>query len=420
MSLNFRMQRTPMKTLTRLPLIFLAISLTIGLSLPASGGQVITLQVTAEQANIREKPDIMSPVLKQLVTGAVLEAEKKEGEWYEVRVDLDMGGTAVGYVHESLVRVVSGAPTEARPTPKPVKEPPPEEVKAQPVEPRETARPPAPAPRRPKPSSTRPEYPTPRGEGGDRGSISLFYGERYAVVGDLNDGAKGLAESFASQLGVAGTNNVGAVHFGPAFGAEYRHPLARGLDAAVGAGYFSAERSTSVGFDGQPATTLFLTTPGVSAFPVNLSLVFYPLPGIFVKAGAELAFAHCEYLYRFEAHSIAREWRGKANAIGLGFALAGGLEWRLSGPVSVLAEAGYRKLRMGSLDGEEIFSETGKTDVVTDGSLYFSRSMVPGGASVAGVFIRPAIPGGDGVIEARKAELSLSGLSLRVGLKIDF
>jgi hypothetical protein len=389
-----------MRFCRRSTVILLALVMAPGLVPYMRGAQVITLQVTAEQANIREKPNIMSPVLKQLVTGAVLEAEKKEGEWYEVRVDLDTGGTVIGYVHESLVRVVSGAPAEARPAPKVVKE---------------TPKPPAPAP-----VPRQPEYRTPRVEPAGRGSISLFYGERYAVVGDLNDGAKGQADSFASQLGVNRSNDVGSVHFGRTFGAEYRHPLARGLDAAIGAGYFSAKRSTSVGFEGRPPTTLFLTTPSVRAFPVNLSLVFYPLPGIFVKAGAELAFAHCEYLYRFEEGGTFREWQGKANAIGLGYALAGGLEWRVTGPVSVLAEAGYRNIRVGGLDGEEIYRESGKTDVTTTGTLYFSRSVVPGGSSVAGVFIRSVIPGGTGVVEARKAELSLSGLSLRAGLKIEF
>ena len=386
------------------------------------GAQVITLQVTAEQANIREKPDIMSAVLKQVVTGAVLEAQKKEGEWYEVRVDLDTGGTAIGYVHESLVRVVAGAPAEARPAPKVVKQPPPEEVRPRPAEPKEKPKtPPAePAPRRPEPSTTAPESRAAREPAAGRASVSLWYGGRYAVVGDLNDGAKGMADYFASQLGVKKSNDVGAVHFGRSFGAEYRHPLVGGFAAAVGAGYFSAERSSTIGYEGRPTTTRFLTTPRVRAVPINLSLVFSPAFGIYVKAGAELAFAHCEYLYRFEDGSASREWSGKANAIGLGYALAGGLDREVAGPVSVFAEAGYRKLRVGGLDGEEIYRESGKTDVATQGDLYFSRTVVPGGSSVAGVFIRPAMPGGTNVVEARKAELSLSGLSLRVGLKVEF
>ncbi|OGD18077.1 MAG: hypothetical protein A2W03_14500 [Candidatus Aminicenantes bacterium RBG_16_63_16] len=402
--------------------ILIAILLAPGFVPRMPGAQVITLQVTAEQANIRERPDIMSAVLKQVVTGAILEAQKKEAEWYEVRVDLDAGGTVIGYVHESLVRVVAGAPAEARPAPKVVKEPPPEEVRPRPAEPEEKPKtPPAePAPRRPEPSTTAPESRTAWEPAAGRASVSLWYGGRYAVVGDLNDGAEGMADYFASQLGVKKSSDVGSVHFGRSFGAEYRRPLVGGLAAAVGAGYFSAERSSTLGYEGRPTTTRFLTTPSVRAIPVSLSLLFYPVPGIYVKAGAELAFAHCEYLYRFEDGAASREWEGKANAIGLGYELAGGLERVVAGRVSVFAEAGYRKLRVGGLEGEEIYRESGKTDVATEGNLYFSRSAVPGGSTVAEVLIQPAIPGGTGVVEARKAELSLSGLSLRIGLKIEF
>jgi hypothetical protein len=381
------------------------------------GAQLITLQVTAEQANIREKPDLTSPVVKQVVVGAVLEAEKKEGEWYEVRVDLDTGGTAVGYVHESLVRVVAGGPAKAAPAAKTVKEPPPGEVKAPPAEAKEPTKP---APQQSEPSAKPPESGAPEKKPEVRRSVSLWFGGRYAMVGDLNDGAAGMADYFASRLGADKSNDVSSVHVGSAFGAEYRHPLTGGVDVAVGAGYFSAEQSSTINFKDQPTTTRYMTTPGVSAIPVSLSLVFHLTPRLYVKAGAELAFAHCEYLYRFEEGGAVQEWQGSADAVGIGLALAAGYELHLSGTVSVFAEAGYRKLQLNSLDGEEIYRESGKTDVTTKGTLYFSRSALPDGSTFAAVFIHPDFPGGTGVVEARKAELSLSGTSLHVGLRVQF
>jgi hypothetical protein len=409
-----------MKTSRRLSGVLLGLLLASCLLSSSPASDVITLQVTAEQANIREKPDIMSPVLQQVATGGILEAERKEGEWYAVRVDLDTGGTVIGYVHESLVRVVGGTPATTRPTPKVVKEPPQEEVKALPAEPKETPKPPPPVPAAPKPAPEQRMGRPSRESENPRASLTLWYGGRYAVVGDLNDGAKGMSDFFASQLGVKKSADVGSVHLGRFFGAEYRHPLVRGLDVAIGAEYFSAERASTVNFEGRPATTLFQTTPSVRVIPVSLSLVFYPVSNIYVKAGADLAIAHCEYLYRFEEGDNFREWQGKANAIGLGYALAAGMEWRVAGPVSVLAEAGYRRTRVGGLDGEEIYRESGKTDVQTKGTLYFFREAASASLTVPQVFIRAAIPAGAGVVEARKAELSLSGLSLRVGLKVAF
>ncbi len=410
MAVNSGKAQSSMKFCRRSAGVLTLLLLAPGTVLVMNGAQVVTLQVTAEQANIREKPDIMSPVLKQLVTGAVLEAERKEGEWYAVRVDLDTGGTVIGYVHESLVRVVQGAPAETKAPPKAPKEPVPGEVKPPPAGPK-----PAPIP-----ASQPPAKPAPAEPAAMRSSLSIWYGEKYAAVGDINEGAKGMADYFASELGVSRSNDVGSVHYGGAFAAEFRFPLMPSLDASVGAGYFSAKRSSSVAYSGQPSTTRYLTTPSVRNIPVSLALVYYVKPKIYVKAGLEIAFGHCEYLYRFEEGGAFREWRGTANDVGLGYVLAGGMEWRLSGPVSVLVEAGYRKTRLTDLDGEEIYSESGKTDVRTEGALYFSRREAPGGLVVPGVFISTTMPSGSGVVEARKADLSFSGLSLSVGLRYAF
>ena len=69
------------------------------------------IEVTAEQANIRDTPDIGSPVVQQLPEGSVLEAEKKQGEWYMVRFTRDDGLVARGYIHESLVREIETVPS---------------------------------------------------------------------------------------------------------------------------------------------------------------------------------------------------------------------------------------------------------------------------------------------------------------------
>jgi hypothetical protein len=396
----------------------------------APAAPVIKLQVTAEQANIREKPDIMSAVLDQAPMGAILEAEKKEGEWFAVRVEQEGGGTVTGYVHESLVKVVEGAPTpvvkpeEPQPPPKqPEQQKPPRPAKpvkeARPAEagtpPREVKEQPKPAPR---PPGVPPE--PARGRETGRASISLWYGGRYAVGGDLNDGAKGQAAFYCAAFGVKDPNAVGSVHVGRVLGIEYRRPLVRGLDAAIGLEYFSAQRSSIVNLLGGTEPVNFRTTPRVSVFPVSLSLVFYPVSNIYIKTGLDLSIARCRYLYRLEQGELFKEWDGKADSVGLGYLLGGGLEWGLGGPVSVLAEATYRNARIANLDGEETYRESGMPDVVTKGTLYFYRAVESGSLTVPQVFVRAAIPTGADIVEARKAELSLSGLNLRVGLKIAF
>jgi hypothetical protein len=397
-------------------------------SQPLAAG-VITLQVTSEQANIREQPDISSRMLKQVVTGTILEAESKEGEWYKVRVDLDTGGTVIGYVHESLVRVVPGAPEQVgnqppqenprpQPSAQPAKEP--ATVKTPPrEEPSET---PATPMRVPAPPVRREER-TPRQPGeteGPRRSVSAWYGGRYAVVGDLNDGAMGDAALAAAGFGIMTAPSVGSVHFGGFFGLEYRQPLVPGLEAAFGVEYFSAQRSTTVSLLTKPEVVNFLTTPRVSVVPLTLSLVFYPTSNLYIKTGLELCIARCQYLYRLEQGAQFQEWDGTADSLGIGYVLGGGLEWPLVGAVSALVEADYRSARIGSFNGQETYLQSGAADVVTKGPLVFFQESTSSGATASQVFVRTAIPSGAGVTQARNAELSLSGLSLRVGLKFAF
>jgi hypothetical protein len=362
-------------------------------------GDQIKLQVTAEQANIRERPDIMSAVLQQVSLGTTLEAERKEGEWYAVKVEQEAGGHVFGFVHESLVKVLQ-SPLAKTPQPlqPPVKEKPVEQVRE--------------VPRIPPPVVTQPSK--------GRSSVSLWYGERYATVGDLNDGARGLSVELASKLGVSDPNKVGSIHFGRLYGAEFRYPLVRGLELAVGGEYFSGERASTVTYKSGTPQASYETTPRVRVIPLSASLLLYPAPYIYIKTGLDFSLARCDYYYRFENGDFWQEWQGQADAVGLGYLLGVGAEWRLFGGVHLVIEGAYRNSRIGNLDGEETYRESGKPDTQTKGTLYFVRSGPAANQTVSLVFIHADTPGGNGVVEARKAELSLSGLSLRAGLKIAF
>jgi hypothetical protein len=365
-------------------------------------GDQIKLRVTAEQANIREKPDIQSAILKQVSLGTILEADRKEGEWYSVKVEAETGGQISGYVHESLVKVVEYPPAKTRQTPQqpqpPIIEKPVEQVKE--------------APRIPPPAVTEPSK--------RRSSISLWYGERYAAVGDLNVGASGLAADLASQVSVSNPDNVGSIHFGRLYGAEFRHSLFRGLELAVGVEYFAGEKASTVPFKSGTPQVSYETKPRVRVVPFNVSLLFYPASSVYIKTGLDFSIARCEYYYRFVNGDLWQEWRGQADSVGLGYQLGIGAEWTLLGGVSVIAEGAYRNSRIGNLDGEETYRESGKKDTQTKGTLYFIRSGPAADRTVPQVFIFADIPTGARVVEARKAELSLSGLSLRAGLKIAF
>jgi opacity protein-like surface antigen len=412
------MERMTKRILSRTAAVSILSSLLIFLVGAVDLGAVgIKLRVAAEQANIREKPDITSPILEQLPEGATLEAERKEGEWYAVLVEKDEGKPVLGYVHESLVVVVASPaeplqkiqPEDRKPPREQPVQKPAEEIKEEPRY--------APPPVRPAPAQTLVA---------DRPAMTIWVGGRYAAIGDLNDGAKGLAQYYEARLAAAGDGDVKALHFGYLLGAEARLPLALGFYLSFGAEYGSGESASSVVYmDGTQEVSLD-TKPRVRIIPVSFALLYYPSPALYLKAGLEYTFGRCGYSYRLteiDPDSTAeswQEWTGKADSSGFGYLVGLGYDWSLTSGFSLTAEAVYRHSRLVDFGGEDIYKESTAYESMEKGKLY-SFQVDTGTADVVPlVFVREKRPAEAGVINARKAELDLSGFSLKLGIKVSF
>lgn len=392
--------RRPGEGVSFLPLVLLACVATAGLR-----GETIKLRVSAEQANIREKPDITSAILLQIQEGSLVEADRKEGEWYAVRVEQEGGGLVTGYVHESLVTAVEPPEPEEKVAPvkeKPLPEKPGERKKPQVILPTPATPPPQPEPR--------PEH----------FSLSLWWGARYAEVGDLNAGASGLAAFYAATLGAAAEGKVKALHLGYVAGGELQLPLGSGFYFAASAEYFSGDVSSTVGFGPADSPKAYLTTPGVQAIPISLSILFYPVRFLNLRAGLEYSLAWCTYLYRFENNDFWQKWKGRASSGGLGYHFGIGTDWRIFSHLSLVAEALYRSLRVKEFEGEGVYQESASAETSVKGRLYLFQAATSGDQSVPVLFLREKVPTEPGVSDAREAELDLGGLTLRLGLKVKF
>jgi len=88
--------------------------------------QVLKIRVIKDKAAIREKADINSPVIAKVPIGAVLESEKKEGEWYKVSFLYRGRFTISGYIHQDNIEIFpeikKEKPVEVLPKPKIEKE----------------------------------------------------------------------------------------------------------------------------------------------------------------------------------------------------------------------------------------------------------------------------------------------------------
>jgi hypothetical protein len=62
--------------------------------------------VRVDRANIREKPDLQSPVVTVVTRGTVLQILAQEGEWYRISFTSRDKGVINGYIHQNLVEVI--------------------------------------------------------------------------------------------------------------------------------------------------------------------------------------------------------------------------------------------------------------------------------------------------------------------------
>jgi hypothetical protein len=387
----------------------------------AAQAAVIRLKVTAELANIRIKPSISSAIIRQIKEGAVIEATRKEGEFYLVRLDPDELGRTEGYVHESLVLALDESAPAGKmeriveraepPRPKPIDETPPVRVET-----------PPPARIEPRPEEARPAAEAePAVDVPGRPAVVFFAGAVYSSIGDLNSGAQGLADLYAYQIGVPADKAADTLHFTLHYGGEFIFPLAKQFYLSAGLEYYGGTAPSLLSYTQGLGTTTLALTPEFRAIPIKVAFLFYPAEYLYFKIGATYAFARAAYAYRFDQGTFWQDWSGESTAGALGFFGAVGLDLRISGTFSVILEAAGQSLSVSGLSGTGTFQNSTMSAAVTEtGKLYSYDGQPTPFNSFPLVFLRNATPTEGGVANARPAALDLSGFSFKAGFKLTF
>src|SRR5512138_106874 len=218
--------------------LFLVFVLAAGAPLVAAEGaqaQTVKLKVTADQANLREKPDIGSAIIQAIPAGTILEADRKEGEWYFVRYTLEDGGVIGGWIHESLVEVVGRG---------------------------EPVKPPAaqPAPKTP----TRERATRPTRQGGIKapefrtGTIPLEFAVSMGIATlaprDLNDATRGFADWYAATAGLTVGDRPDILNLAGLAGFELSYRFSPRLTFGVGADLLTGSNAGAVEISGPGVT----------------------------------------------------------------------------------------------------------------------------------------------------------------------
>lgn len=348
------------------------------------------IKVTAEQANLREKPDIGSAIVQQIPEGTVLEADKKEGEWFFVRFALEDGGVIGGYIHESLVEVVEAAAAAV-----PAK-----------TAPRTTT---PPASGAAVAAATRPAA---------RGlSLSLSGGAGWVAPRDLNDGAAGFAGYTGASLGLPSSGDVDLLHMATLAGLELSYRLSDRLALGFGVDYFWGQRKSRVEYMDEVAPVSGVTEPFFSSIPVKVTARFYPGRGFYIRGSLGVYFVSAGYTYRLEGTDAWQEWKGKATGNCLGGEAAFGGEWAIGKKTSMFVEGGFRLANATELSGENVYSDSAGDSLTETGKLYFFRKEGADLEVYPLVFVRQSPPAEEGVVDSRLAGVNLSGTYVRVGFR---
>jgi len=361
----------------------------------------LKLKVVTEQANIRLRPDIGSVIISQVPKGTILESWEKLAEWYKVKVKEEEPELVFGYVHESLVMVISPLPAEKD-----------TEETIQEIEGKEQEEPTQPRFVPPSLPPSEPEKPL--------FALTLLGGGNIVSGGDINAGAQGLAAFYSDALGTAGTGDVDPVRLGAIYGAELGFPLLPYLFLGLGGDYFQSQETSRVEYQATETMNTFITKPQIQALPLRFFISLYPSPSFYLKIGLEYYFAEANYFYRFETETSWEEWRGEAKAQDIGFLGGIGLEWKLFTPISLVIEAMSRYARVSGFEGENTYTHSDGSIVTEKGKLYFYQGKVPGDKTYPLLFIRETEPSETDVADLKEASVNFSGFSLKLGIKIRF
>ncbi|MBC7348708.1 MAG: SH3 domain-containing protein [Candidatus Aminicenantes bacterium] len=357
--------------------------------------QKIRLKVVSEQANIRLKPDIGSEMIWQVPEGTELEAEKKEGEWFQVVVTKPDGSRLLGYVHESLVEVLEAG------------------VKIRPQFPAAVTRVETPRP------VTRPAPPGPKKTAPVDFMLTVMVGGLYLSPGDLNQAAEGVTRYYLAELNSGRQADLSGLHLVWTYGLDFFYPLSPQILLGLGFDYLQGSKDSAVSFSQESLNYRIITRPGVKDLAFRLSLLYYPVDIFYLRVGVEANLARVSYLYRLEQGDQYLEWKGRASGINAGWQEAAGVQWPVTTWLQVYAEAAYRYARVRNFEGKNFYSDSDGLQRTEEGQLYYWQ-VEQANKYYPALFVRNRLPTDPGVVDPRRADINFSGFSLRAGLRLIF
>jgi len=257
--------------------------------------------------------------------------------------------------------------------------------------------------------------------------VKLSGGMNYLLVGDVNEGVKGvidyLRDSATVVPGTSVEREAKPIHLGFDFEGYVIINLTPRVGIGFGAGYIQGAKISelTVRFPEGPEAS-FATKPKISAIPIRVG-VFYTLPvsemvNVVFNAGAGLYLAKYSYYFLSEGAWSGNTITQTTSAKGFGFHGGVGLEFNLASNIAFVLEGQGRYAKIGGFEGTAKYDGS-SLPYTKEGPLYYWEQMTIIG-KYPRVLVRENKPSGPDVSNAREAKVDFSGFTFLAGIKINF
>jgi opacity protein-like surface antigen len=252
--------------------------------------------------------------------------------------------------------------------------------------------------------------------------------------GDINDFFRDFNVRMNNTAGlIVGADVVGGINelnYGPDFEGEFIIELPKNFAVGIGFGYMvrSGDDTTEISLYGVSESIGIETK--FTAVPITLNGYFnLPLGAktkAYVKAGVGYYIGKGTYFVRQEARILGlppawQEDEGDASSNAFGFQGGAGIEFNLSESVALFFETSARYASLKNWEGQNRYNDYLGASESESVDWYFAEEYDDTTRQwYKTVQIVDEEPSGDGYRGVRKAEISYSGVVLRLGIKITF
>lgn len=232
---------------------------------------------------------------------------------------------------------------------------------------------------------------------------------------------------------IVGADVVGQIHalnHGPEFEGEFIIELPKNFAVGIGIGYMvrSGDDTTEISLGGVSESIGIATR--FSAVPITLN-GYFNLPlgtktKAYVKAGVGYYIGKSTYFVRQEARILGlppawQEDEGDASSNAFGFQGGMGIEFNLSESVALFFETVGRSATLKNWEGQNRYNDfLGVSESESTDWYYTEEHDGQTGKWYRTVQITDEEPSGVDIRNVRKAEISYTGVVLRLGIKITF